>query len=43
MSDEIGKSTAKDVADWLERLRRHEHDESSMIGEVYYTDEGGFG
>lgn len=41
--EEIAKPTTEGVARWLERLRRHEHDESWMIGDVYYTDEGGFG
>jgi len=39
----IPESMRRDVSRWLERLRGHERKESSMIGEVYYTDEGGFG
>jgi len=39
----IAEPMMRDLAHWLERLRRHEHAESGMIGDVYYTDEGGFG
>jgi hypothetical protein len=39
----IAEATMRPVVRWLDRIRRHEHAESGMIGEVYYTDEGGFG
>jgi septation ring formation regulator EzrA len=39
----IPESMKRDVSRWLTRLRGHERKESLMIGEVYYTDEGGFG
>jgi hypothetical protein len=41
--DDIPESMTRDVQRWIERLRGHEREESSMIGDVYYTDEGGFG
>jgi hypothetical protein len=41
--EEIAKPTINNVARWLERLRRHEREESDIIVDVYYTDEGGFG
>ena len=41
--EEIAEPMLRDIARWVERLRRHEHDESRMIGDVYYTDEGGIG
>jgi len=40
---EICDDTKKDVASLLDRIRRHEHRESVMIGDAYYTDEGGRG
>jgi hypothetical protein len=39
----IPESTKRDVSTWMDRLRGHERKESFMIGEVYYTDEGGLG
>ena len=41
--EQISEPMMKDVAHWLERMRRHEHEESRMISDVYYTDEGGHG
>lgn len=41
--DAIPSSIAHDVARLLEELRRHEQEESTLIGDVYYTDEGGRG
>lgn len=41
--EEISEDMTSAVARSLERLRRHEHQESVMIGDVYYTDEGGLG
>lgn len=40
-AEEIGSRTSRDVGSWVERLRGHEHEESILIGDVYYTDEGG--
>jgi hypothetical protein len=42
-SDGIDESLKARVTRWIEKLRRHEHDESSMMGDVYYSDEGGRG
>jgi hypothetical protein len=39
----IGEDMKKSVERSLDRLRRHEHRESVMIGDAYYTDEGGRG
>ena len=33
----------RDLTRWLDRLQTHEHDESCIIGDVYYSDEGGLG
>jgi hypothetical protein len=41
--EEISEDMTSAVARSLERLRRHEHQESVMIGDAYYTDEGGLG
>jgi hypothetical protein len=41
--EEITRDMTSAVASSLDRLRRHEHQESVMIGDVYYTDEGGLG
>ncbi|MBW2232062.1 MAG: hemerythrin domain-containing protein [Deltaproteobacteria bacterium] len=41
--EQIAEPIMRDVSRWLERLRRHEREESSMIGVVYYTDDGGYG
>jgi hypothetical protein len=40
---EIRDDTQKDVASLLDRIRSHEHRESVLIGDAYYTDEGGRG
>ena len=37
--EEIADDTKRDVARLLERLRHHEHEESVMMGDAYYTDE----
>jgi len=42
-ADTITEPMTRDLARWLERLHFHERKESAMIGDVYYTDEGGFG
>ena len=39
----IGEDMKKSVERSLDRLRRHERRESVMIGDAYYTDEGGRG
>jgi len=39
----ISAATRDSVARCVGRLRRHELDESTMIGDIYYTDEGGQG
>jgi hypothetical protein len=39
----ISEATRADVTRCMERLRRHEHVESRMIADVYYTDDGGLG
>jgi hypothetical protein len=39
----LGYATKRGIDRCAERLRRHEHAESTMIAEVYYTDEGGPG
>lgn len=39
----VSETTRRGLARCVERLRRHEHAESSMIADVYYTDEGGHG
>lgn len=31
------------VTEWVEKLRSHEIDESRIIADVYYTEEGGYG
>ncbi len=41
--EEITDEMKSAVARSFEGLRRHEHQESVMIGDVYYTDEGGLG
>jgi hypothetical protein len=41
--EEIADDTKRDLAALLDRLRRHEHKESVMIGDAYYSDEGGRG
>jgi hypothetical protein len=41
--EEIGEATTRDLARSMDRLSRHEYRESRMIGDVYYTDEGGLG
>jgi hypothetical protein len=41
--DEITNSMKNGISRLLEQLRRHEHDESCMIGDVYYSDESGGG
>jgi len=40
---DVGERTRANVNRCMERLRRHEHVESRMIADVYYTDEGGLG
>jgi len=42
-AEAIFSPTIRSVELWVERLRRHEQDESRLIGDVYYTDEGGLG
>ena len=37
--EEIADDMKRDVARLLERLRHHEHEESVMMGDAYYTDE----
>jgi hypothetical protein len=37
--EEIADDTKRDVARLLDSLRRHEHQESVMMGDAYYTDE----
>jgi hypothetical protein len=37
--EEIADATKRDVARLLDGLRRHEHQESVMMGDAYYTDE----
>ncbi len=39
----LSEATRRGINRCAERLRRHEHDESTMIVDVYYTDEGGPG
>ena len=41
--EDLAESMMRDVARWLEMLRRHDHEESCTIGDVYYSDEGGRG
>ncbi|MBW2389854.1 MAG: hemerythrin domain-containing protein [Deltaproteobacteria bacterium] len=41
--EEISEPMTGDVGRCLDRLRQHEHEESRVIGDVYYTDEGGLG
>ncbi|MDP6980387.1 MAG: hemerythrin domain-containing protein [Myxococcota bacterium] len=41
--DEIAEPIVRGVMRCLEKLRTHERNESRMIGDIYYTDEGGFG
>lgn len=42
-AETITETMRRDLTRWLERLHFHERKESEMIGDVYYTDEGGFG
>lgn len=39
----VDENTMRGVARCVERLRQHEHSESKMIADVYYSDEGGRG
>jgi hypothetical protein len=39
----VSERTRANVNRCMEKLRRHEHVESRMIADVYYTDEGGLG
>ncbi len=41
--EQISESMTGDIGRCLNRLRQHEHEESRVIGDVYYTDEGGLG
>ena len=41
--EEIADDTKRNLVALLDRLRRHEGKESVMIGDAYYTDEGGRG
>lgn len=40
---EIAEPIRREVRRWLEKPRRRDHDESCMICDVCYTDEGGYG
>ncbi len=40
---EIAEPIRREVWRWLEKPRRRDHDESCMICDVCYTDEGGYG